>query len=197
MAHFLTSNAIHSVFNTGKRIDNEDRVPRRTRRELLVNINIANAFDTSHVAQIPWRPSVAKQSETINLSTLSGTANHSRKSTDRQDTTTNLKVDAAGVAHERLAQSDAALLAPDHATLEHQPVLVDLTTPKTDNKQQTEKWFRAVPVKDEVQLMGNNLCCGRVPRILPNRRRFVNQKTKRGRVDETPLRQPGICELPD
>lgn len=39
---------------------------------------------------------------------------------------TNLEVDAAGVAHERLAQGDAALLAPDHAALEHKPVLVDL-----------------------------------------------------------------------
>lgn len=41
--------------------------------------------------------------------------------------TTNLEVDAAGVAHQRLAKGDAALLAPNHATLEHQPVLVDLT----------------------------------------------------------------------
>lgn len=46
---------------------------------------------------------------------------------------TNLQVDAAGVAHQRLAQGDAALLAPDHATLEHQPVLVDLTTPLAKN----------------------------------------------------------------
>lgn len=39
----------------------------------------------------------------------------------------NLEVDAAGVAHERLAQSDTALLAPDDAALQHQPVLVDLS----------------------------------------------------------------------
>lgn len=35
------------------------------------------------------------------------------------------------MAHERLAEGDAALLAPDDAALEHQPVLVDLPKRKT------------------------------------------------------------------
>ena len=35
-------------------------------------------------------------------------------------------MDAAGVAHERLAEGDATLLAADDAALEHKPVLVDL-----------------------------------------------------------------------
>lgn len=39
---------------------------------------------------------------------------------------TYLEVDAAGVAHERLAQGDTSLLTPDHAALQHQPVLVHL-----------------------------------------------------------------------
>lgn len=42
-----------------------------------------------------------------------------------------LQVDAAGVAHERLAESDAPLLAADDAALEHQPVLVDLSKSST------------------------------------------------------------------
>lgn len=42
-----------------------------------------------------------------------------------------LEVDAARVAHERLAERDATLLAPDDAPLEHQPVLVDLLSKET------------------------------------------------------------------
>lgn len=47
------------------------------------------------------------------------------------DYRTHLQVDAAGVAHERLAESDAPLLAADDAALEHQPVLVDLSKSST------------------------------------------------------------------
>lgn len=47
---------------------------------------------------------------------------------------TYLEVDAAGVAHERLAEGDATLLAANDAALKHEPVLVDLGRKSTDDR---------------------------------------------------------------
>lgn len=52
------------------------------------------------------------------------------------DKRTHLEVDAAGVAHERLAQGDTPLLTSDHAALQHQPVLIHLGTHDNDARQQ-------------------------------------------------------------
>lgn len=45
-------------------------------------------------------------------------------------------MDAAGVAHERLAEGDATLLAANDAALEHKPVLVDLRRKSTDDRKE-------------------------------------------------------------
>lgn len=55
---------------------------------------------------------------------------------------TYLKVDAAGVAHERFAEGDATLLAANDAALKHKPVLVDLCGKGSDSfKQQRVKKY--------------------------------------------------------
>lgn len=40
------------------------------------------------------------------------------------------------MAHQRLAQGDTALLAPDDTTLEHEPVFIDL-----QNNRQPSRWW--------------------------------------------------------
>lgn len=57
---------------------------------------------------------------------------------------TYLEVDAAGVAHERLAEGDATLLAANDAALEHKPVLVDLRRKSTDDRKEHMVIFSAV-----------------------------------------------------
>lgn len=63
-------------------------------------------------------------------------------------TTCYLQVDAARVAHERLAQGDAPLLAADHTPLEHEPVLVDLR-----NQKNTSRVSKNSCSSDKVNLM--------------------------------------------
>lgn len=58
--------------------------------------------------------------------------------TQLTQTKTYLEVDAAGVAHERLAEGDATLLAADDAALKHEPVLVDLCSKRTDNENESQ-----------------------------------------------------------